>query len=247
MAIEGRSEMESVQMLCRSGSEWRSRLGLLSEPMGYVDGTNLYEFVADDPTGLVDPFGRKGQKPTTHPTSQPTTLPSLGWDDFQGTAPDNPDEDAFIKVELSTDYGKAKVQSAKDPCQGWKATAKYPNATVTAKVDKKGSWLVKGQGNDSLLQHEVGHLIIAQIGAQRATQKFRMLMGNGSGDTQAAAESGAIKDLQDQIQKAFDQALQQTQDQQDAYDNATDHGRNSDQQSEWQKKLQQWQASGSWD
>ena len=51
-------------------TERGSRLGILDEPLGYVDGANLYEFVRDDPTGLLDPTGE--QAAATQPTTQPT-------------------------------------------------------------------------------------------------------------------------------------------------------------------------------
>jgi len=34
-----------------------TRMGLLAEPAGYVDGMNLYEFVTSNPTNLLDPLG----------------------------------------------------------------------------------------------------------------------------------------------------------------------------------------------
>lgn len=37
--------------------ERMTRMGLLAEPAGYVDGTNLYEYVGSNPTASVDPFG----------------------------------------------------------------------------------------------------------------------------------------------------------------------------------------------
>jgi len=38
-------------------SERMSRMGLLNEPAGYVDGTNLYEYVGSNPTNNLDPLG----------------------------------------------------------------------------------------------------------------------------------------------------------------------------------------------
>jgi hypothetical protein len=34
-----------------------NRMGLLTEPAGYVDGQNLYEYVTGDPVNALDPFG----------------------------------------------------------------------------------------------------------------------------------------------------------------------------------------------
>jgi len=60
-------------------------MGLLTEPAGYVDGPNLYEFVGSNPVSLVDPNGLQATQPTTTPTPvliprprprQPTTQPA---------------------------------------------------------------------------------------------------------------------------------------------------------------------------
>lgn len=40
-----------------SRRERLSRLGVLEEPMGYVDGQNLYQYVTSNPVNLVDPLG----------------------------------------------------------------------------------------------------------------------------------------------------------------------------------------------
>src|ERR1700704_3747389 len=48
-------------------NEQMSRLGLLNEPAGYVDGPNLYEFVESNPVGLLDPMGLQA-------TSRPAAL-----------------------------------------------------------------------------------------------------------------------------------------------------------------------------
>jgi len=44
-------------------AERMSRMGLLAEPAGYVDGMNLYEFVTSNPTNLVDPLGLQSAPP----------------------------------------------------------------------------------------------------------------------------------------------------------------------------------------
>src|SRR5947209_9881826 len=48
-------------------TERLSRIGILEEPMGYVDGQNLYQFVGSDPVSSVDPLGLTAE---TQPTTQ---------------------------------------------------------------------------------------------------------------------------------------------------------------------------------
>jgi len=59
----------------RSGSTGRrNRLKYLTEPAGYIDGANRYQFIQSSPLDNVDPDGRD-TKPGS--TSRPTTQPSI--------------------------------------------------------------------------------------------------------------------------------------------------------------------------
>lgn len=49
--------MQATNTSGASRTERMSLMGLLNEPAGYVDGTNLYEYVRSGPTGAVDPYG----------------------------------------------------------------------------------------------------------------------------------------------------------------------------------------------
>jgi hypothetical protein len=55
------------------------RTDTLDAPMGYYDGTNLYEFVHANPATLDDPSGLAppSTQPTTGPTTDPTTEPTI--------------------------------------------------------------------------------------------------------------------------------------------------------------------------
>lgn len=46
----------------RLNTERLQRLGILEEPMGYVDGANLYEYVGSNPEVAVDPLGLAGER-----------------------------------------------------------------------------------------------------------------------------------------------------------------------------------------
>jgi hypothetical protein len=52
-----RSARVSNQMLGLGPENRLSRLGILAEPMGYVDGLNLYEYVEGSPVDQLDPLG----------------------------------------------------------------------------------------------------------------------------------------------------------------------------------------------
>lgn len=54
-----------------------SRLGLLEEPLGYVDGMNLYEYVRSTPSGHTDPSGLR-MLAQPNPPSQIAPIPGGG-------------------------------------------------------------------------------------------------------------------------------------------------------------------------
>jgi hypothetical protein len=59
-----------------------SYLGFMNfEPLGFADGTNLYEYVHDSPLDYIDPTGHQGQSATvpttsTAPATQVGTVPA---------------------------------------------------------------------------------------------------------------------------------------------------------------------------
>jgi hypothetical protein len=55
----------------RNTETWRT-----SDPVGYVDGGDVYEYVRCSPVGGVDPMGLADEQPTSQPTTLPTTLPA---------------------------------------------------------------------------------------------------------------------------------------------------------------------------
>ena len=237
-----------------------SRLGILEEPMGYVDGQNLYEFVGSAPVGNTDPLGLQTRpvaprpatapatRPATGPATRPATQPAFGWGDFRGQLPTGDQaEDAYIHMEMAANRGRADVQAAKDPCDNmWNATAKYPNYTVTASMDKAKSWVRPGEQNPKLLRHEYYHLVLTYVGATRATQKLREVTGQGSGPTEPAAKAAAIRDLNEKTDAAFSAALMSTQEQTDAYDAESEHSRNDAGQRKWERQLDEWKRTRTW-
>jgi len=67
-----------VENNARIGSRSRfSRLGILEEPVGYVDGTNLYDYVKNDPIDHLDPLGLA----TTSPATQKSVLKEITYDE----------------------------------------------------------------------------------------------------------------------------------------------------------------------
>ena len=57
-----------------TASDYFTDCNILQEPMGYVDGANLYQFVESDPGGRVDALGLEG-KSTTQPSGETIVTP----------------------------------------------------------------------------------------------------------------------------------------------------------------------------
>jgi hypothetical protein len=72
-------------------NERLSRLGLLQEPAGYVDGQNLYEYVQSNPIALVDPLGLQAA----------ASQPANGLSGYQGAVTVKVD-DGEITIALRT-------------------------------------------------------------------------------------------------------------------------------------------------
>ena len=54
-------ELSQITRQRKNNRMSETRAGVLDEPMGYVEGANLYEFVAGDPYGASRPTGREGR------------------------------------------------------------------------------------------------------------------------------------------------------------------------------------------
>jgi hypothetical protein len=111
------------------------RLGILEEPMGYVDGANLYEYVGSSPTSHVDPLGLKGEPAQQGSVSGDFTLLDADWGDNlkdpQGT--------------LHLDLSAGNAPKAKEVLQlELKATFKLNQSINTSQLDR-GAIFVNGK------------------------------------------------------------------------------------------------------
>lgn len=86
-------------MTANTRSERLARLGLLQEPLGYVDGGDVYEYVRCNPVGGVDPLGLAA---TTQPTTNPTTRPSPIRVGFIGLGPNDTYGDTVNQMIMTT-------------------------------------------------------------------------------------------------------------------------------------------------
>jgi len=95
-------------------------------------------------------------------------------------------------------------------------------------VDRNQSWNSDPQ-NANLLDHEQGHLDIAEAAARAAQAEVNQLLANGGLTGHGANDAAAQADLENQVQQIFNRHNNNAQQQ---YDDNTNHGTNPQQQAQ---------------
>ena len=147
-----------------------------ADPTGYADGLSLYEYLRSSPISGVDPSGLQ----TTQPADP--NWNDLKPGDYKGKPnPDGPD--AFTGFDIIPIYGAAKYSVKPADCgcgkNGFVATASYPDVKVKARFVPDRSYL-KGDPTPELLRHEQFHLRLAKVGAVRAQNALKGVVGTGA-------------------------------------------------------------------
>ncbi len=109
--------------------------------------------------------------------------------------------------------------------------ARLTSFEITTQVDRRKSWTTR-PNDERLLDHEQGHLDVAELWARRIQDRFdslissRIISGSGSSGGQA------IEDLNHQVDSRVQGLLAQEKQAQDQYDVQTHHGLSRANQSE---------------
>lgn len=158
----------------------------------------------------------------------------ITWDDFEGIPPEGADkepEDAWIAIFLK--HAPKRVQVWYDKAaRKWKA--KYTKIKVTNLLDKSRSWVLPGHKTAALLNHEQKHFDLNEVYRQLLQEALGKL--EGEGDTQR----DALKDLNKKVAETAARFEAEARKQQERYDKETDHGRNTEKQAEWDKRIAGW-------
>ncbi len=164
----------------------------------------------------------------------------LTWDDFQGEPPVVPGEEgARIAVRLGFAF---EYLPSFDPQSGkWKAH--LTKVTVTNVMDRSASWVLPEQKTPELLNHEQRHFDLNEVYRRLAEAELQRhvcrLEAMGATENEAKENlGGMIGDVLDKFDKKCDEVEEQ-------YDTETDHGRNAEQQAEWDKRIAGWLADPS--
>ncbi len=181
--------------------------------------------------------------PATSGTAAPNRTPESLREEAEGLIPYRPLAWAdFAQVDVPPEQAmQAHTQafirysyrcSSKPVSGGWDAA--LTSLDVRSGIDRARCWRMRTLSGDpdKLLRHEQGHLDINEIAAKKLRKPLGQWM-HGFGATSAAA----IQDLQIQIKRAFDEAINAARDEQTEYDTATNHGRIESAQLEWVARI----------
>ncbi len=164
----------------------------------------------------------------------------LTWDDFQGEPPVVPGEEG---ARIAVRFGFAfEYLPSFDPLSGrWKAH--LTKVTVTNVMDRSKSWVLPVQKTPELLNHEQKHFDLNEVYRRLAEAELQkhVCRLEAVGATEKDAKEnlgGMIGDVLDKFDKKCDEV-------EDQYDTETDHGRNAEQQAEWDKRIAGWLADPS--
>ena len=144
---------------------------------------------------------------------------TVKWNEFRvlNQRPSGETEDAYLKTRYDYNFDYAE-----SPGQNCRVTS----ATVTIRVDRSESWVVRGQQSTSLLNHEQGHYNITALGARALyNQILHLTMPSCQGIL------SQVRILSDQIQRQIDRVNAR-------YDQRTNHGTNASAQRTWNSSIQ---------
>lgn len=148
----------------------------------------------------------------------------LRWDDFRtvatspvpGAVAQTAVEMQFSRIRLGTEDGQHKLESF----------------VLTVRLDRDNCWVVRGQTNAALLEHERLHLRLAIVVARELEREL------------LALRASSIPSLQVAIDRLRSEKAARVQTISDAYDSETEHGRLSEEQSHWQVRVAGWESAG---
>lgn len=153
------------------------------------------------------------------------------WSYFEGQVPDNRKYSAFVATQVEFSYG---VRSLNETKCTFSFIKEYSNANPY--VNKKDSWVVNNEKNDSLLTHEEGHAKIAHIYAQKLENKLKALdlqVFSCSGNDLSSREQSIKNNSQLIVTKISNDVYSMRNFTDLNYDYETDHNKKSIQQERW--------------
>jgi len=155
----------------------------------------------------------------------------LSWADFQGTPPQNSPYSAATGYVLGYKDLSWRQYVVDDIC-----TYVITSVDVDAYVDKNTSWVKNGSESFELLIHEQGHANILHVKALELGKALWSLVGviHQCPDNDPSKVKQEVEDI---VNGTYNPIFASHEQMQDQYDSDTDHGRNSDEQRNWNKRI----------
>ncbi|MCR4433634.1 MAG: copper amine oxidase N-terminal domain-containing protein [Caldiserica bacterium] len=162
-------------------------------------------------------------------------------DDFKGEPPpENEEKEESEAAEIGMRVGYDTVM--RTPTRtGTTYTATVGTLTTYAVMDRNSSWMRPGANDPDyprLLNHEQKHFDLAQAFAKKLKKVLEGLVGTGT--TPAAARA----DLEQKMNKAYNDLNEEWQKADAKYDEETKHGTDAAKQQEWDAKIAGWAQNG---
>lgn len=164
-------------------------------------------------------------------TTVETTHRRITWEDFKSDDKTGGrwEKGAWAHVASGIKLDPFQSRTRTDDDGRWFATALEIEAYAV--MDKFLSGVARGAKKDEVLTHEQLHFDVTEALARRLTA--RLLGFEGRGESAASA----MQDLQLQVQRAYDEAVDQLRAYQAQYDAETRHSAARKAQKQWSKKI----------
>lgn len=160
-----------------------------------------------------------------------TTWRQVTWEDFKGgdSTAGRWDTSSWAHLASGIHLDAFESRTRVDDDGKWFAT---PIAIEAYGVmDKFLSGAARGARKDEVLAHEQLHFDVTEALARRLTARLLGLEGQGDDD------GAAIRDLQNQVQRAYDETIGELRAYQNRYDSQTRHGTDRKQQKRWSQRI----------
>jgi len=165
------------------------------------------------------------------------------WDDFKGTVPEGKKEDAGIESVLRGGIVTEVKEIIHNPDGSWGCKIHIRGAMSQTSMDRNKSWVKPDKKRNDTLNHERGHLDLAEkFRREKLQPQLDKLVctnytGTGTGDDEKAACDDATAKADAARDAIIAEKLKLLKEAQDKYDSETDHGRIAAKQKEWKEKI----------
>ena len=160
-----------------------------------------------------------------------TTYRQVTWEDFKGREfrGNRWEDGTWAHLTSAVVVEPTRIEPRQLGDGRW--IAELAGLEVYGVMDKDLSGAAPGAKSEKLLAHEQLHFDVTEAFARRLTVKLQPLTGTG-GDAKSA-----VSDLQEKLQRTYDQSVRELLAYQDRYDAETRHGTRRKAQEKWNETI----------